>query len=193
MKEAQRIFRNEAVRRYVEGREKSILPRLVSPQTFAYLWLLLGLLAISSFIAWLTKVPIYASGSAVVVRWKDKTQGTSAGIVVAAFFPLKHLSSLQAGRKLFLYFQATGDRLTRPIVTVKPDITSPNDIQKQFLIHSQTAPNIPQPAAVVIAQLEPVPSDLPATAYLGSVASAQIEVGEKRVISLLPLIGKFFE
>ncbi|WP_431631573.1 hypothetical protein [Alkalinema pantanalense] len=53
------IFREEAVRRYVAGQESTVLPRLVSPRTFAYLWMLLGVLGMSSTIAWLTKIPAY--------------------------------------------------------------------------------------------------------------------------------------
>lgn len=52
------IFREEAVRRYVESQEKSVLPRLLSPKTFLYLWSLVGLLAASSIIIWLAIKPV---------------------------------------------------------------------------------------------------------------------------------------
>lgn len=53
------IFREDAVRDYVAGQETTVLPRIVSPCTFTYLWALLGVLGISSTIAWLTKLPVY--------------------------------------------------------------------------------------------------------------------------------------
>ena len=84
------IFREDAVRRYAAGQEKTVLPQLVSPRTFTYLWVLLSLLGASSAIAWFTRIPVYASGSAVVVRWRD-----SQRIVVAAFLPPQSLSCLQ--------------------------------------------------------------------------------------------------
>ena len=190
MEDTQRsIFRREAVRRYIEGKEKIVLPRLVAPHTFAYLWFLLGLLGVSCLIAWFTRVPVYATGSAVVIRWKDRS--TKEGIVVAAFFSPQHLSSLQVAQKLFLRFEAS-DRLSRAILTVESEIISPDAIQKQFALNSQIAQKITQPAAVVIAQLEPLPV-VPASAYLGSIGRAEIEVGSQRVVSLLPLIGHFFE
>ena len=40
------IFRADAVRRYMENRETSVLPRYVSPRTFVVLWIVLGLLGI---------------------------------------------------------------------------------------------------------------------------------------------------
>ncbi|MFN6565702.1 hypothetical protein [Dendronalium sp. ChiSLP03b] len=193
MKDSRRsIFREDAVRRYLEGREKSILPRLVSPRTFIYLWFLLGLLVMSSIIAWFTKVPVYASGSAVVVHWKSK-KGTHEGIVVAAFFPPQHFSSLRTTQKLFLNFDARGDRFSHSIIAVEPEIISPDAIQKQFALNSQIVQQIAGPSAVAIAQLEPIPENLSASAYLGSVGDAKAEVGSQRIISLLPLIGQFFK
>lgn len=180
------IFREDAVRRYLEGREKSILPRLVSPRTFIYLWLLLGLLSVSSLIAWFTKVPMYASGKAIVVRLHNQR------IVVATFFEPQHLSSLRKTKKLFLNFDARSDRTTA-ILAVEPEIISPDTIQKQFTLNSHTAQQITRPSAVAIAQLEPISENLSAAAYLGSVGHAKAEVGSQRIISLLPLIGQFFE
>lgn len=201
MKDSRRsIFRDDAVRRYVESREKTVLPRLVSPRTFIYLWFLLGLLGFGAIAAWFARVPMYASGTAVVVRWKSK-KNTPEDIVVAAFFPPQYLPRLRTTQKLFLHFDAMGvggasrneNRFNRSVIVVKPEISSPDVIQKQFALHSGAAQRITQPAAVVIAQLEPIPTGLPASAYLGSIGSADVEVGEKRAVSLLPLIGHFFE
>lgn len=46
------IFRDDAVRRYVESREKSVFPPLLLPKTLFYLWLLLGLLAAGGVMVW---------------------------------------------------------------------------------------------------------------------------------------------
>jgi hypothetical protein len=195
MKDIKRsIFHESAVRHYVESKEKSVLPRLVSPQIFAYLWFLLGLLTVSSFIAWFTKVPMYASGTATVVRLNNR------GIVVAAFFEPQHLPSLRKTQKLFLNFDAKSDvydglrlRLSRAMIAVEPEILSPDAIQKRFALNSQIVQDITGPSAVAIAQLEPIPKNLSASAYLGSVGDIKAEVGSQRIISLLPLIGQFFE
>ena len=37
------IFRSEALQHYIQNQEKVVLPRLVSPRSFAYLWVLAGL------------------------------------------------------------------------------------------------------------------------------------------------------
>ncbi|MGH2598775.1 MAG: hypothetical protein ACRDJ9_05240, partial [Dehalococcoidia bacterium] len=64
---ADTVFRTRALRSYLEDRERSVLPRFVSPRAFLALWLLLGLFAGAGFTAWLARVPVYAGGPAVVV------------------------------------------------------------------------------------------------------------------------------
>lgn len=184
------IFRDDAVRRYIESREKSVLPRLLSPQTFLYLWSLLGLLAASSFIAWFAKIPIYASGSAVVTRWQSKAEGIGEDPVVVAFLPPQHVTRLRTNQKLFLKFDGVGVRFSRTILIVEPAIRSPDSIQNA--LSPSAAQAIAQPVAVVIARWEPVPTDLPASVYLGSLGRAEVEIGSQRAISLLPIIGQLF-
>jgi hypothetical protein len=185
------IFREDAVRRYVAGQEKTVLPQLVSPRTFTYLWVLLSLLGASSAIAWFTQIPVYASGSAVVVRWRDRPAMPNR-IVVAAFFPPDSLSRLQKTKTTLLHLEgldaASDDR--RPILKVQPDILSPDAIQQQFALNPSVAQQINQPAAIAIVPLEPIASGLPAAAYLGSVGRVETEVGTRRLISFLPLIGQ---
>lgn len=44
------IFRSEAIRYYLEEQEKIVLPRLVSPHTFIYLWIVAVLLMAAGFL-----------------------------------------------------------------------------------------------------------------------------------------------
>jgi hypothetical protein len=46
------IFRIDAVRRYAQSKEKIVLPHLISPAFFFYLWVLLGLLLAGGVAAW---------------------------------------------------------------------------------------------------------------------------------------------
>lgn len=193
------IFRDEAVRHYVESREKSVLPRIVSPQTFLYLWSLLGLLAASSIITWFAKIPVYASGPAVVTRW-PKAEGMGEELVVVAFLPPQYITKLGTNQKLFLKFDGMGDRGAFPqgnrfsstILAVEPQIRSPNSVQKQFALSPSVAQALTQPVAVVIARLKPVSTELPASVYLGSLGRAEVEIDSQRAISLLPIIGQLF-
>jgi hypothetical protein len=41
------IFRTQAVQSYIEHHEEAVLPRLICPRTFLYLWISLGLLLVA--------------------------------------------------------------------------------------------------------------------------------------------------
>jgi hypothetical protein len=186
------IFRDDAIRRYIESREKAVLPRLVSPQIFLYLWALLGLIATSSAIAWFAKIPIYASGTAIVTRLQSQSRGMGKEPVLVVFLPPQYLSRLRPQQRLFLKFAGMGDRLSWTILSVDSKIHSPDSIQRQFGLSPSAAQAITQPVAVAIAQWEKTPTQLPADVYLGSLGRAEIEIGSQRAISLLPVIGNLF-
>ncbi|WP_156815520.1 hypothetical protein [Pseudanabaena sp. PCC 6802] len=192
------IFRDDAVRRYIESRERSVLPRMVSPQIFLYLWALLGLIATSGLCAWVAKIPIYASGQAIVTRWQSRasqtnqTNGIDKEAVVVIFLPPQYLSKLRPQQKLFLKFAGIDDRFSRTILTVESEIRSPDSIQKQFALSPGAAQAIAQPVAVAIAPWETAPTQLPANVYLGSLGHVEVEIGSQRAISLLPIVGQLF-
>jgi hypothetical protein len=186
------IFRQEALRRYGEGREKSILPRLVAPRTLLSLWCLVGLLLMSGIVVWSVPVPTYAAGPAVVLCRQSTTQGAPERMMVAAFFPPQHHSHLRTARTLLLHFEALGERLKRPVLAVEPEVASPEAAQQRFALPPGALSGITWPAMVVMAPLEPLPAGVPASTCLGSVGRATVHVGSQRVVSLFPAIGPFF-
>lgn len=59
MKNNRPIFRADAVRRYIEGQQRAVLPRFVCPRTFLYLWILLALLLLAGgLMTWFTHGPL---------------------------------------------------------------------------------------------------------------------------------------
>lgn len=54
----QSIFRPDAVRRYIAGKERSVLPRLITPTTFSWLWLMVALLLIAAVIVLSFALPL---------------------------------------------------------------------------------------------------------------------------------------
>jgi hypothetical protein len=183
MKDTDRlIFRSEALRRYTQERERSVLPRIVSPSIFIYLWILFGLLMTGGVIVWRTEVPVYASGQAAIVHGKD------GGLLVATFLPPEDHSRLRVGQTMFLNFQ--NKRLSTSIIAIEPETSSPEAVQKRFSLSAGAALAVLQPATVAMAPLPVVPSGLPASTYVGSVYPAEVAVGLRPVIAFLPLIGQ---
>src|SRR5262245_45913348 len=114
MTEASRlIFRAEAVQRYWQRRDKVVLPRLASPATVRFLWIVLGLLIASGFIAWFAQVPVYASGLAVVVDGQGTNPSIPGEVLIVAFLPPQHRTRLSTGQPIFLRLHAEGEPLTR--------------------------------------------------------------------------------
>jgi hypothetical protein len=193
MQEAKRlIFRVDAMRRYMQSREEPVLPRLVSPPVFMYLWLLLGLLVAIGLLTWFARVPVYASGSAVVVDSSNSLPSARDEALVVAFVPPEHLWRLRVGQLLLLQFDERSKRLEAQIMAVELGVSSPEMARRRFGLSEGAALAITEPSVIALARLKVLSSGLPAAAYVGSKYRAKIEVASRRVISLLPLIGQFF-
>ena len=173
------IFRPDALQRYSSGRQAPVFPRLVSPPVFMCLWVVLALLLAGGIGAWFFKVPIYVTGTATVVK------RTNGEIVIAAFFPPEQLPRVRAGQTLSLSSGGGGVRLFRTIVTVNPEITSPEAAGRQFASLTGAAHPVREPSAVAIADPQASMFGFPAAAYRGSTLRAEVEVGSQRVILLL--------
>ncbi len=180
------IFRAEAVQRYIENREKAVLPRFVTPRTFLCLWLLLGLLVAGGVVAWLTPIPIYASGPAIVVASHDDSESMRDEVLVVAFVPPEHLPHLQVGQRLFLHFDSVGERLSNSVGVVEPQIISPATARQRFAPDGCATLVVPQPAAVVMTRLKALPGDMPTAIYSGTTGHVDVEVGSRRMLSLVP-------
>jgi hypothetical protein len=187
------IFRADAYKRYLEGKEKDVLPRLISPPVFAGSWLLAGLLFVCAGIAWSAQIPVYASGQAVIVHRTFDIPDLSDDVVAVAFFSPETLPRLRVGTPVFLKPEPSGDRLSRVVVAVQSKVRGPDAAIREFGLSNGAAQRITKPVAVAIVRFAPVSGGLPADAYVGAIYRAEMQVGSRRVLSLLPWIGRFFQ
>ena len=176
------IFRADAYKRYLEGKEKSVLPNLVSPPVFAICWVLVGLLVIGVGLAWSARVPTFASGEAVIVQTDD--------VVAVAFFPPETFPRLHVGARVFLRQEQSRERLERSIVAVPTHLIGPEAAVRELGLSGGAAQRVTKPVAVAVIQFRPAPEGLPAEAYVGSVYRAEMQTGSRRVLSLIPAIGR---
>jgi hypothetical protein len=184
---AHRIFRPEALQRHLRGLQTPVWPRLVAPPIFLCIWILAVLLLMTGVSAWSCKIPVYVPGVATVVQRPD------GEMLIVAFFAPEHLPRLRAGQTLVLSSQDGRSRFSEAIVAVKSDIISPDAARQQFALGPGAAHVITEPSAVAMARLEASHFSLPAGLYLASAFRAEVEVGTRRVMSLLPLIGRVLE
>jgi hypothetical protein len=184
------IFRPEAVRRYAEAREQSVLPKFVSPQIMVALWALVVLLILSGVAVWFTSIPVYASGLAVVVATRNKLANIEEGMALLVLLPPEAQPALDKGKTILIQVNASSKPLERRVIAFEKDASKVNRTLEEFALENHPAVAKVQPAVVAIVRLEDMPGNVPTNDYLGTIFRADIQVGSRRVASLLPLMDR---
>jgi len=181
MKDGNRfIFRDTAIRHYALGRARPVLPQFASTRLTTLLWVLTGILLGGGLLTWFIRIPVYASGV-----------GIGDGHRIAVFLPGKERSRIQVGQRAFCTFDKTGGRVGRTLIAIDSEVASPADVHARFKLTDEAAAKITKPVVIAFVNLEPLPENLPASAYVGSVYRVDVEVGTLRAVSLLPFINRF--
>ena len=185
MKSSRPIFRPEAVRRYAEAREQSVLPRFVVPRIMAALWAIVVLLILSGVAVWFTSAPVYVSGPAFVVDTGNKSVNIEEETALLVLLPPEAQRALEEGKTILLIrLNDSSKPLQGKIVTFAKDALEANSILEEFDLDNHPAVAKAQPAAVAIVRLE----DMPANDHVGTIFRADMQVGSRRIASLLPLM-----
>jgi hypothetical protein len=184
------IFRPEAVRRYTEAREQSVLPKFVSPRIMAALWALVGLLILSGVAVWFASTPVYASGLAIVVDTRNKLTNIEEGMAVLVLLPPEAQPVLDEGKTILIQVNASSKPLEREIVAFEKDASKVNSTLEEFALDNHPVVAKAQPAAVAIVRLEDIPGNVPAKDYIGTIFRADMQIGSRRIAFLLPLVDR---
>lgn len=185
----QTIFRSKALDYYTRSREKDVLPRMIVPPVFLCMWLLLMLCLAGTTVSWLGRIPVYVSGVGVMQEHsiQSKTQHTQE-LMAVVFVPTDaaHSLHLTTGTPVLLHIGSQKQSFNATIDAVEPGVLSPSDAQQRYKLASGVASLITEPSIVVSIKLG---TALQAQTYNGSTVNAQIQVGSRRVLSLLPGLG----
>jgi hypothetical protein len=184
------IFRPEAVRRYTEAREQSVLPKFVSPRIMVALWALVVLLILSGVAVWFTSTPVYASGLAIVVDTGNKPVNIEEGTAMLVLLPPEAQPVLDEGKTVLIQVNATSKPLKREIVAFEKNASKVNRILEEFALENHPAVAKAQPAVVAIVRLEDMPGNVATNDYVGTIFRADMQVGSSRIVSLLPLVDR---
>ena len=179
MSQAQRpLFREHALKHYLQKREKDILPRLVSPPTFICGWFLLCLVVAVGVVAWLEKVPVFVNGSGIVLA-QEQGNVSGDGGTVRVFLPASQARLVHVGETSLLQVGRTGPSFTTRIVRVEPGLLSPDDVHKRYGFNYYGMPVITEPSVAVDVKVKP---SVLSRLYAGSPVSAQVQIGTRRVL-----------
>ncbi len=207
----QSIFRSNAIKHYMEGREKHEVPRFISLPITILLWALLTFFVAATLVVWSEQVPIYETTQGIVIAQSaaqpsgkpvsasgksTSATGKSASmiakpvpvmIIAVFFFPPAQARNLHTGLPISLNIGSSGQPLKSQITHIMPGVMSPAALSSFFHLG-----NIPlattQPSIVVEVKLDPTF----ATKYVGSIMTGKLQVGSQRLISFLPGVGNLF-
>jgi hypothetical protein len=174
------IFRDQAIQKYRQNQEKSVLPRIVAPPVFLFFWILLAILTAAGVLAWLGQVPLYVMGSGVVLEKAVlSNQGSDEAVAAIPFSP-HDVFHIHKGLLSEIQVGSTGPVITRTVDVVSPTMLSPSEVQRLYGIA------ITDPAQIVSIRLG---SDISRRVYAGSPVHVRIQVGSRRLLSLFPLFS----
>src|SRR5438874_3937040 len=116
---------------YKRGREKDVVPRLISWPIIACLWLLLGVLLAAGFLAWDVQVPTYVDGPGIILAPRDMPQPEYREMLGLMFLSPDQAVHMRAGLPVDVQIGSTGVHVQGTIAKVEPGITSP-DAARQY-------------------------------------------------------------
>jgi hypothetical protein len=194
------IFRQTAVEAYRRGTEKDVIPRLVSRPITVCRWLLLALLVAATALAWWVTVPTYVGASGVIVG-PGGAEPFGARTAALVLLPPDGARQVGVGRPVRLERRAPGTdgqavdargvdahgvdahRVDAHgvVAAVEPGVVTSDTARQR---HPALAPGlVTRPSVVVVVRLAaPPPSGLAP----GSRVTAQVQIAERRLITLLP-------
>jgi hypothetical protein len=170
------IFRDKSIQRYIQNREKSVLPRVVAPPVFAFCWLVLALLVVAGVVIWSGRVPFYITGPGVVldVSLATNQSGQATAII---FLPASEASHIHSGLPVQVQIGQSGPLLNRTINGVGSHLLSPDQILQQYRLA------VAQPSCVVVVALGP---NISGSLYAGSFIQGRVQIGSQSLLSLFP-------
>src|SRR6266700_3808067 len=174
------IFRARALQKYIQSREKSVLPRIVAPPVFAFCWLLLVILMVAGLVAWLGQILSYTSGSGVVLMNNTFPPRGSGEAVAVAILPASEVGRVHMGLSVQVHIGHAGPDVTRSIDYVNSTILSPGEVRQLYGLDTA------DPALVIITRLGP---DISRRLYAISAVQVQVRVRLQRLLSIFPLLS----
>jgi hypothetical protein len=177
------IFRSKTMQKYMQNREKSVLPRVIAPSVFAFSWIVLTLLIAAGIAVWIGKVPQYLSGSGIVLTPSASIQANEEATAVI-LLPASAVSQLKTGQPVQIQVGQSGLQVNRTIDSISQDLLSPSDVHQNFGLE------VSGPSLAVTVGLGP---NIPARLYAGSLIQAQIQVGSQSVLALFPVVNSLLK
>ncbi len=176
------IFRDKALKHYMQNRKKDVLPNFSSVPTAIFAWLLLVLLLATGLVAIYGQVPVSVTGEGLVLGAGNASPAGSNGAVMLAFFPTSVAAQLHAGQSAKIQVVGSSVELTSVIAQVEPGVSSPAAVLERY--GQKTSSPTQAQQQTVVALLKPT-ANVPVTTYIGSALIVQVNAGSQSLFSAI--------
>lgn len=176
------IFRDKALKHYMQNREKDVLPHFSSVPVAIFGWLLLGLLIATGLVAGYGQIPVSLTGPGIILGAGNTAQAGNGGAIALAFFPPSAASQLHAGQSALLQISANDAQLTSVIAQVEPGMSSPVAALEHYGQQVSSSGQGNQPTVVVLFRLG---TRFSANDYAGSALVVQVNAGTQSLFSAI--------
>jgi hypothetical protein len=177
------IYREQALKKYLQRQEQNVLLRLIKPPVFLCCWLFLLLLLTGLILACLIRVPSYTTERGVIIEQKVDNKDVAEAIF---FVPLGQQNRLHVGQMVTLALDSTNVSMQRPIEQIDTQAIGPEQARVQYALQGTSMQVINEPSTTVTVLLGPYNAN---NLYVGSMCSGVAQTGSQSVLSLVPGIS----
>ena len=174
------------------AQDQLVLPRFATLKGNVLLWSLAALTLALLGLVWSARLPIRASGPAIVVRSPADAATAPRMVTVAVFLSADVQTHLRSGLAVRLRFDTTSEDIQAVVSSVTPRILAPAEARATFGLDSGAGAYITSPSVVALVRLDAAALHASADTLLGSIGRADVQIGSRRVLELLPVIGGLF-
>jgi hypothetical protein len=174
------IYREQALKKYLQRQEQSVLLRLIKPPVFFCCWIFSLLLLITLLLACSIRVPSYTTEQGIIVKQKVQGQDMVEAIL---FVPLNQPSQLHIGQQVTLSLNSTAISMQRPIQHIDTTAIGPQEARTSYALQGTSAQVITTPSTTITIVLGPYNTN---HLYVGSLCSIVAQIGSQNVLSLIP-------
>lgn len=178
------LFRRAAINRYIVGDQEPVLLRLVTPNAFLLLWVIVALLFAGVSIGWLCKVPRLQPGLAIIIHCpKQEKWVSSVKLCAAVLSPPKRQTNPKAGDLFSGRLGGSDIILQGTIRSVEPYPSSVADIRRRY--PSMISGEVTTPQSISIATVDLSSTEGTPDQYFGSLVNVTLQTGSDRVMHLI--------
>jgi hypothetical protein len=187
------IYRSKAIDNYMKSRDMSVIAHIAFPQVTIFLYLLLIIFTVSICVGWYAKFPVYRSVLIAIADPNKENLNHSNEVIVFVLLNKESLTMPLIGRKVFFKLSSETGYIGSSITAVESKSLSAEALQQRFNFKAEAASKITDDSLVALINMQSIPKRVNLSTYVGSLKEARVEIGSRRVISVIPCIGHLFK